>query len=224
MKRNKRKLGILFIILLVIIIISILIVQVINDKITPTIMEYSKSEMKRMASIILNKSASDNILNDFDMNKLFIINKNTNEEVISVTLDSLMVNQITNRISDECEKNLRKIEDGKFSDVQKEFNIAKDYFYVPIGIVFKNTMLSGVGPKIPIRIKMVGNVTSGVISDVKEYGINNSLITISVEMHVELVVLLPFSTDYVNITNVVPIAIKLIQGKVPQFYGGTLLR
>ena len=61
------------------------------------------------------------------------------------------------------------------------------------------------------------------MTNVKEYGINNSLITVSVEIKVELMVILPFSTDYVNITNYVPIAIKLIQGKVPQVYGGSLL-
>ena len=221
--RKKKKIGILFIIIFIIIVISLIIVKIINDKVTPTIMDYSKTEMKRMASIILNKSASDDVLNEFDMDKLFIVTRSANDEIISITLDSLMVNKITNKISDTCEKNLRKIEDGNFLDIQKEFNISESYFFVPIGVAFHNTMLSEVGPKIPIRIKMLGNVTSGVVSDVKEYGINNSLITISVEIKVELMVLLPFSTDYINISNVVPIAIKLIQGKVPQFYGGSLL-
>ena len=215
----KKKIFFLIIVLLIIIVLSIALVQFINIRITPTIMDYSKSEMKRLASIILNKSASDNVLDDFDMDKLFVITKNKNEEVISITLDSGMVNRITNRISDVCEANIRKIEDGNFSVIQKDFNISKDYFYVPIGIIFHNTMLQGIGPKIPISIKMLGNVTSGIVSDVKEYGINNSLITISVEIRVELLVLLPFSSDYVTINNVIPIAIKLVQGKVPQFDG-----
>ena len=71
---------------------------------------------------------------------------------------------------------------------------------------------------------MVGNVTSGITTDIKEYGINNSLVTISVEITVEVMVILPFSSDFVSITNYVPIAIKLIQGKVPQIYGGSLIR
>ena len=70
---------------------------------------------------------------------------------------------------------------------------------------------------------MIGNVTSGIKTEVKEYGINNSLVTISVEIKVELMVILPFSSDYISIDNEIPIAIKLIQGKVPQFYGGSLL-
>ena len=220
--RNK-KISFFFMVLFIIILLAIIIVQVINNKITPTVMDYSKTEMKRIASIILNKSASDNILDNFDMDKLFIITRNNSDEVISITLDSGMVNRITNKISDVCEENLRKIEDGKFKEIKKDFNISEEYFLVPMGVIFHNTVLNGVGPKIPISLKMIGNVTSGIKTDVKEYGINNSLITISVNIQVELMVLLPFSSDFVSVSNTVPIAIKLVQGKVPEFYGGNLI-
>ena len=84
-------------------------------------------------------------------------------------------------------------------------------------------MFSNIGPKILINLKIVGNVTSGIVTDVKEYGINNSLVTLSVEIEVELMVVLPFSSDYVSFIYYIPIAIKLIQGKVPQVYGGSLI-
>ena len=94
---------------------------------------------------------------------------------------------------------------------------------MPIGIVFKNTLLSSIGPKIPINLKIVGNVTSGIKTEVKEYGINNSLITFYSSVTVEMMVTLPFSSDYISITNLVPISIKLIHGKVPEFYGGKMV-
>ena len=104
-----------------------------------------------------------------------------------------------------------------------------------IGGLFPRYSLSGIFPPncllkskswyaLTINLKIIGNVTSGLKTEVKEYGINNSLITISVEITVEMMVILPFSSDYVNITNLVPISIKLIQGKVPQFYGGNLIK
>ena len=186
-------------------------------------MDYSISEMKRVASTIINRSIRDDTLTEDDLEKMFIVSKSREEEVISITLDSGIVNKITNRISDACEDNLRLVEEHKFSELKKKFNIGEEYFLVPSGIIFNNSIISSIGPKIPISLKMIGNVTSGIVTDVKEYGINNSLITVSVEIKVELMVILPFSTDYVNITNYVPIAIKLIQGKVPQVYGGSLL-
>ena len=111
----------------------------------------------------------------------------------------------------------------KDKGILNDFNLNEEYFYVPSGIIFNNTLLSNIGPKIPIKLKLVGNVTSGIVNEVKEYGINNSLITISMEISVELKVILPLTTDYINITNYIPLAIKLIQGKVPVYYGNGLV-
>lgn len=217
----KKKFGILLITLLIIIIFSMLVIRVINKNVTPTVMEYSKSEIKRIASIIINKSINDEIIKLIDVDKLFIVDKSNGDEIITVTLDSGVVNTITNAISDACENNLRLVEERRFSEL-KDFNINEQYFYVPSGVAFNNTFFNSLGPLIPIKLKIIGNVTSGLETDVKDYGINNSLITVSIEVKVELMVILPLSTDYVSITNYVPIAVKMIQGKVPDYYGGNL--
>ena len=184
-------------------------------------MDYSIGEMKRIISIIINRSINSDILEKNDMDKLFKITINNNE-ISTISLDSVIVNKITDNISDACEDNLRMVEEGKYQELKDKFNIGEEYFYVPSGIIFKNTLFSSIGPKIPINLKIIGNVTSGIKTEVKEYGINNSLITISSEITVEMMVILPFSSDYVSITNLVPLTIKLIQGKVPEIYGGLI--
>ena len=219
----KRKIGVFVFILILVITISIIIVKIISNHITPIVMDYSISEMKRIASIVINRSVNSDILNNNDMDKLFIVTRSSNDEVVTVTLDSVIVSKITDDISDACEDNIRLIEENSFEELKKKFNIGEEYFLVPSGIIFHNTFLNNIGPNIPISLKMIGNVTSGIKTEVKEYGINNSLVTISVEIKVELMVILPFSSDYISIDNEIPIAIKLIQGKVPQFYGGSLL-
>jgi sporulation protein YunB len=219
----KKKIGIFVFILIFAITMSIVIVNIISNRVTPIVMDYSISEMKRVASVIINRSVNSDLLNNIDMDKLFIVTRGSNDEVVTVTLDSVIVSKITDDISDVCEDNIRLIEEGNFQELKSKFNIGEDFFLVPSGIIFHNTFLNNIGPKIPISLKMIGNVTSGITTEIKEYGINNSLVTISVEIKVELMVILPFSTDYVSITNEVPIAIKLIQGKVPQFYGGSLI-
>lgn len=219
---KKHKFSIVIIVFILIITIAIIIVKVLSDKIAPLVMDYSISEMKRVTSIIINRSINSDLLNKIDMNNLFIINKGE-DGLMTISLDSVIVNKITDDISDACEDNLRLMEDGNYDELKKKFNIGEEYFFVPSGIISKNTLLNSIGPKIPINLKMIGNVTSGLKTEVKEYGINNSLITISVEITVEMMVILPFSSDYVSITNLVPISIKLIQGKVPQVYGGSLI-
>ena len=218
----KKKFIVLLVTLLLIVSISLFFIKIINNKITPLVMDYSIGQMKKITSIIINRSINSDILDQDDMNKLFVITRNSSDEVLTISLDSIIVNKITDNISDACEDNLRLIEEGKYELLRNKFNVGEEYFYVPSGIVFKNTLFNSFGPRIPINLKIIGNVTSGIKTEVKEYGINNSLITISSEITVEMMVILPFSSDYVSITNSVPISIKLIQGKVPNVYGGYL--
>ena len=219
----RKKINFFIITIILIITIAFLLIKIINDKISPLVMDYSIGEMKRIISIIINRSINSDILENIDMDKLFVVSRNNNDEVITISLDSVIVNKITDNISDACEDNLRLLEEGKYDLLKSKFNIGEEYFYVPSGIIFKNTLFSSIGPKIPINLKIVGNVTSGIKTEVKEYGINNSLITISSEITVEMMIILPFSSDYVSITNLIPLTIKLIQGKVPQIYSGNLI-
>lgn len=211
-----KKIIILIITLIIIIYISLISVKLILNRINPLIKEYSISQMKRLTSTIINRSINSNLLNEDDIDHLYIINRDS--DITSITLDSVIVNRINDTISDICEDNLRIIEDGNYKLLKDRFNIEEEYFYVPSSILFNNTILNLIGPKIPISLKIIGNVTSGINTEVKEYGINNSLITISSEITVSMMVILPFTTEYVSITNYVPISIKLIQGKVPEIY------
>ena len=219
----KKRLSLFFLVLIIIIIISIILITNINKRINPLVMDYSVGEMKRIVSIIINRSINSELLKEIDMDKLFVVQESSNE-VSTITLDSVIVNKITDYISDACEDNLRLVEEGKYALLKEKFNLGEEYFFVPSGVAFNNTFLSNIGPKIPISIKVIGNVNSGINTEVKEYGINNSLINISVEIKVEIMVILPFSSDFVSITNNIPIVIKLIHGKVPQIYGGNLIK
>ena len=47
-------------------------------------------------------------------------------------------------------------------------------FFVPIGQALNLPLLGNLGPKIPIRFHIIGNVQSNVISTIREFGINNA--------------------------------------------------
>lgn len=217
----KRKIKILFIILILIILLSFTLLKLITKNISPIMMEYSKSKVKRLASLVINKGITDDVLNKINTQELFIVDKSNNEEIITITLDPLMVNRIESSATDKVESILSLIEKND-QELLAKYNINSEYFVIPSGIVFNNGLMANVGPLIPIKMKLIGNVKSEVITSLKEYGINNSLITVSVNITVELKVILPLTIDSVSITNSVPVAIKLIQGKVPNYYGSSL--
>lgn len=83
-----------------------------------------------------------------------------------------------------------------------------------------STLLSNIGPKIPIKFSLIGDVTTNLKTDVKEYGINNALLNVSIEIIVNFRVSLPFTSDKITINNVFPISMKVIQGSIPSYYSG----
>ena len=91
-------------------------------------------------------------------------------------------------------------------------------YEIPSGVVFKNSLLSNLGPKIPVRINLVGDVTSDIQTKVSNYGINNVFLEVIVYVEVSMQVLLPFASKTVQANTSIPIVMKIIEGSVPNFY------
>ena len=59
-------------------------------------------------------------------------------------------------------------------------------------------------------------------TNIKEYGINNALLEVSILVEVNMRVNLPFVSDNISISSSLPVSVKLIQGTIPDFYNGML--
>ena len=91
-------------------------------------------------------------------------------------------------------------------------------FEIPSGLIFNNAFFNNLGPKIPVRLNLVGDVISEVRTNVTNYGINNALIEIKINLKLTEQVILPIATNKIEIDLSVPIALKIIQGTVPNYY------
>ena len=89
---------------------------------------------------------------------------------------------------------------------------------VPLGVITNSTFLTNLGPKVPVKLALIGDVSSGFSTNVDEYGINNALITLNIDVEVNAKVVLPFISDDMNISASIPIAMKVIQGSIPEYY------
>ena len=65
---------------------------------------------------------------------------------------------------------------------------------------------------------MVGNVVSSIETSISNYGINNAIVEVYAKVEVTEEVIIPFQTKRIKVVNNVPIAIKIIQGNVPDYY------
>ena len=204
----------LFLVLLLIIIISFILINLLNKSVSPYYMNYAEYEMKRVVTTVINKTVNEI---NFDDNLFLVSNDNSGT---IVDYDPMIMNRIISNISNNVYDNLKLIENGD-KELLKRYNIDSSIFYVPSGIIFNSLMLNNLGPKIPIKLELIESVNPNIETKVTEYGINNSLIEVSIKVTTTVRTILPLSTKDMEISVIVPLTVKIIQGNIPEYYFGS---
>lgn len=212
----KKKIKLIIITILIITIIS-MILKYINNIISPKLVNYAEIEIKKISGLIITKSISTETLEKLDTNNLFIINKNNNNEILTVDLNTVVINRIIREATVNIEENLKQLEEGKIDKFNNK-NKKGVVLQIPLGTIYNNFLLNNRGPKIPVRLKILGDLEIETKTKVTNYGINSALIEISLDITITEEVILPITTKEIKVTSKTPIAIKLIQGSVPNYY------
>ena len=174
---------------------------------TPIMFENAMINNKMNATSIINKSITE-YTNKRKFNNVIKTTLNNEKEIISVDFDSLLVNKNLNEITTNLEKNLS--------------NNKNSIYYIPFGVVFNNSGLEELGPKIPIKTILVGSITTNLRSKITNYGINNALLEINVVVEVEERIIMPFSSKKVKVKEQIPVVMKIIEGRIPKYYGSSI--
>lgn len=199
----------------------------IDKNITPILINYAINETTKISTSIINKSVQDS-LNDFEnANDLYRVIKNKNDEIISIEYNSVNLNRALVNITNSMQKNLVLLEKGKYDllDIVSKNIVLGDgnkniVYYIPFGIVSDIPVIADLGPKIPVKVSLIGSSTSNLKTELEEYGINNVLMKVYIVANVNIQVILPFATETTTITEEIPLAINLVNGIIPQVYGG----
>ena len=136
-----------------------------------------------------------------------------------VTYNSFEVTKLINQVTSNIENMIKDIEMGKidyYGNVDgTEGGVISE---IPFGVIFGNSLLSNIGPKIKLRLEILGDVTSNIETEVKPYGINNAYVEMRISLTVTARIVLPFVSEKIVISNVIPISMNIVQGSVPDGY------
>jgi sporulation protein YunB len=189
---------------------------------------YAEVEVKKFTNIVINRAISKHIAEGVVLDELYDVIKDQNGEIQGVSFNSYLVNKMQNMLVNNINLSLRAIEEGKIellelpntiSIIYDENKLKKGIIYeIPLGVVTKNLFLANLGPKIPVKIQVVGSVGSNMITVIKPYGINNALIEVSIKIEIEQQILLPLVSRRIKVDTNIPVALKIIPGKVPDYY------
>jgi len=178
--------------------------------------------------LIINKAISEVINDDLKVDELLIIEKDNKNEIQTIDFNPIYVNTILTKITNRVQFNLKSVINGRIDKIDiinedlGEYNLDKlshgIIFEIPSGIIFNNTLLANLGPRIPVRFDLIGEVISNIGTKITNYGINNAMMEISVNIELNEQVILPFISKKITYVVNAPVAIKLIQGVVPNYY------
>lgn len=213
-------------IIIFVIVVTIVFINYCGNNVLPTIMKKAQIDCKKMAILIIKNSLNDDVLNTLE-DDMYNVIQNKDGEIQTIDFNPIVVNKFLTKTTNVVSNNLRNLENGKIDDIS--FINSDDYDIknlkngviseIPMGIITNNVLLSNLGPKVPVKINMIGNVISSVETKVSNYGINSALIEVFAKVEVTEEVIIPFQTKTIKIVNEIPVAIKVINGNVPEYYG-----
>lgn len=215
--------NIKYIIVLLIVLGIIISFRIINKRVSPIMISIAEEEVKKISDIIINDSIKKELDNGLTFEKLFIITYDNNN-LSTIDFDSIIVNKLLNNVTSNIISSIKSVENGNINnlDMLKNYNINKlkkgIIYEIPLAYSYNNVFLSNISPKIPVKIHMIGNVNSNIRTKVTDYGINNALLEVYLDIEIELQVILPLLSSNIINKSSIPIAIKMINGDIPKYY------
>ena len=175
----------------IILISTCLLINYSGKKFLPVIMNQAKIDCKKMAIVTIKNSLNDDILKILD-DDMYNVIQNKDGEIQTIDFNPVIVNKFLSSTTSIVSDNLKKLEKGEINDISfinsEEYNIKNlkngVISEIPMGIISNNVLLSNIGPKIPVKLNLIGNVVSSVETTVKNYGINSALIEIYAKVEV----------------------------------------
>ncbi|UCZ52223.1 sporulation protein YunB [Bacillus shivajii] len=231
-KRKRGPLPFRYVFLISLLVFSLLTVQgliIIEQGIRPTLMAIAKTETQRIGTLAINDALSKKIIDDMDMNELVEFQYDANGNLQTFQVNTALSNKIMRDTVKRVQDFLNDIEHGRVQDYSLPTDVdleregatfAEDGIIhtIPLGQATNNALLAHLGPRVPIRLSAIGDVKADVKEEYVNLGINNTYISISVEIEADVKVVIPFATDEEVVQTSIPIVTVWLSGEVPQFY------
>lgn len=203
---------------------------VINKNLEPTLRSIAETKARQIATQAINDAVAETIAMSMDPEELMIVREGGPESVL-VSTNYQLVNKVVTDTNSSVQRYIGYLEDGNI-EALNQYNLDSNIDYeaskkqhgivynIPLGMATQTTLFSNLGPKIPIKFVILGDVISDVETKVLEPGINNTLLDIYLNVSVTMNIVIPLIEEPIEVNNSVKLGDMLIPGKVPLYYNG----
>ena len=204
-ERLKRKYYIL-ITFLISLFLFIIIFSLYSKKLNPKLNDYIDFLVKD--EIYKKVIKSNNFITNEEVNDILYIDKNKSNEIVYLDYDIDKTYKLLN----------------KYIESLKKDNSKSKILTVPFFIASDNIIISSLGPKIKFKDEIIDNVKGKIKTKVTGFGVNNALVEMYFELEIGYLVVIPMNKKESVLKTEILISSKIINGKVPTFYGKNIFK
>lgn len=204
-ERLKRKYYIL-ITFLISLFLFIIIFSLYSKKLNPKLNDYIDFLVKD--EIYKKVIKSNNFITNEEVNDILYIDKNDSNEIVYLDYNMDKTYKLLN----------------KYIESLKKDNSKSKILTVPLFIASDNIIISSLGPKIKFKYEIIDNVKGKIKTKVTNFGVNNALVEMYFELEIGYLVVIPMNKKESVLKTEILISSKIINGKVPTFYGKNIFK
>lgn len=214
LKKLKRKYKIALL-LVIIGCFSISFLYRINGFIVPQLMAIAHQQANNAISTLCQRVLG---VIDYDVSDLIIYEYDAQGKCISVQYNTKVLNRLLKDSLDTLQVCVEAAARGEEDPILKEVIYDDGVIYrVPIGYLTGISLLQDKGYEFQIGLRTFDYVNGDLDIVSQPYGINSSLITISLGLNIRAEAMTAFHTETVYFEESIPIVVQVVQGDVPAY-------
>ncbi|RSL30347.1 sporulation protein YunB [Salibacterium salarium] len=231
-RRAKGPLPFRYVFLISFVLFALITVQglvLVEKGIRPTLMAIAHTETQKIATQAINDAVSNKIVEYIDIEDMIDMETDSEGNVTSVNFNSEMYNLVQSEAVLRVQRYLHMVEQGNIEELGMPEEIEQELetenfteegiiHVIPLGQATKNALLAQLGPRVPVRFTAIGDVKANLSESIFESGINNTYMRVSVDIEVDVRVVIPFATETQVVSTSIPVGMVFISGEVPEFY------
>ncbi|MGM9562727.1 MAG: sporulation protein YunB [Faecousia sp.] len=176
-------------------------------RLAPMAEQLIETQVDNQASDAINAAIADQIAEgEFDYERMVTIEKDTSGNVTAIRTNIGELNRLKTSVLQRMDEELEQL--------------SMEQLGVPIGSVLLPELFSGRGPLVPVRVLAVRTSDASFRNSFQSAGINQTLHSIYIDIHVCITILTWTGTSEINVDSAVVAAETVIVGTVPTTYFG----
>ena len=176
-----------------------------RSRLWPVARDLARTQVINTASDLINDAILEQIMEgQIQYDRIVYFEKDLNGRITALKTNMAEVNRLKT-------ETLNIINDQILAE-------DSDHLGVPVGSLILPEFFSGQGPQIPVRILAIRNSDANFHSDFSEAGINQTLQQLSMDVLVDVTVLVLGQTETFSVSSQMVVAETIIVGDVPATY------